>query len=55
MFGKLAQSLTRFKTLARVHPGIQRARRNVQTRQHNFAKKGLSSYGRILRSALRNR
>jgi len=55
MFTKLAESLTRFRTLAKVHPGVQRLRRFTQTRQHNFARKGLSSYGRDLRSALRNR
>jgi len=55
VFSRLAESLTKFKTLARVHPGTQRLRRFAQTRQHNFARKGLSSYGRDLRSALRNR
>lgn len=52
---KLAESLTRFKTLTRVHPGVQRLRRFAQTNMNNFKKKGLSTKGRDLRSALRAR
>jgi len=55
MFAKLAESLTRFKTLTRVHPGVQRLRRFAQTNMNNFKKKGLSTKGRDLRSALRAR
>lgn len=55
MFRKLAESLTRFKTLARVHPGVQRLRRFAQTNANNFKQKGLTSKGRDLRNALRSR
>jgi len=60
VFSKLAESMTKFKVLtevfqARVNPAVQRLRRFRQTRQHNFARKGLSAQGRDLRSALRKK
>jgi len=55
IFSGLAESLTRFKTLAKASPYQRKLRVFIKTRQYNFQRKGLSAQGRGLQSTLRNR